>query len=194
MAAQFLLALVFAAVHVYATTAAFTRLELNDSDTSFLPRTLLMSTTLVFMMCVMWPEHGARVSLYYIFSYALMYTAVSTMYITREPIIGLLAVFAAILGVGQAIRTSPSWTSQFSPFIWAFVVFVLVFAFYTDDKYVDELADTFTLGEDIQDSVLPIGYLSGDSTILATPIVVAGIIGVFTYGYLSSAYKLQLVQ
>ena len=183
--------LLFLVLHVYFITSLFKELGLEDTDTSFLPRTLILSTSLVFMMGVMWPELEMRRNLYYIFSYILLYTALVIMYIMREPIIGLLAIFAAIFGVGMSIRASPSWTTEYGNITWAVLVFFLVWAFYSENKSVDDMANSLTKGAHIKESVLPEGYLSGESSILAIPIVVAAILGLFTYGYYNSAYMLK---
>lgn len=189
---KFFMIAIFLVLHVYFITSSFKEFGLEGTDTSFLPRTLILSTSLVFMVSLMWPERETRVSLYYIFSYIALYTALVIMYIMREPIIGLLAIFAAIFGAGMAIRASPSWTMTYGPIAWGLFIFLLVWAFFSDYKSVDDMANSITKGASINESVLPVGYLSGESTILASPLVVATIMGIFTYGYYSSAHSIKV--
>ena len=186
-----ILAVLFAGLQVWGISAAFTQYELNDTDTSFLPRSLLLSTTMLFMMMLMWPDTGMFVSRYYIFCYVMMYTWIVLMYITREPLLGIFAVFSALLAVGLSVRTSAGLNESWAPLVWGVYVFVLVWVFYSDDKYVDDLVNLGTKRDNILPSKLPVGYLSGESSILAFPVVTAAIMGLFTFGYLRSAYWLR---
>ena len=190
---RIVIAFIFVVMQVYFISEMFTTLELNGTDTSFLPRTLLLSTSMLVLLTLMWPsDHGTMRSLYFIFSYVMMYSFVVLMYITKEPIIALFVFFAVILAIGQAIRKSPDWNEGFTPILVGLFCLVLSFMFFSSEDQVDELVNGVLRRDNIDESRLPSGYLSGDSTILASPLVVSVIMGGFAFGYISSAYRLRV--
>jgi hypothetical protein len=184
------IALVFAVFQVYFVSETFTKLD--GVDTSFVPRTLMVSTSTLLLLTLMWPsEHGTMGSLYYLFWYVMMYAFLVLMYVTKEPIIALFVFFSVVLAIGQAIRKSPTWSQGYTPVLIGFFFFLLSLAFFSHDSRVDELVNGLLKRENIDKSRLPVGYLSGDATILASPLVVSVIMGLFAYGYVTSAYRLR---
>ncbi len=190
MLVRIVIALVFAVSQVYFVSDTFAKLD--GADTSFLPRTLMVSTSMMLALTLMWPsEHGTMNSLYYLFSYVMMYTSLVLMYVTQEPIMALFVFFSVILAIGQAVRKSPTWSEGYTPTLIGLFFFLLSFAFFSYDSRVDELVNGLLKQENVDKSRLPVGYLSGDATILASPLVVSVIMGLFAYGYVTSAYRLR---
>jgi hypothetical protein len=146
------------------------------------------------MMSMMWPrQHEQKKTLYYLFSYAMMYISIALMYIVQEPMLCVMAAFAAIYAVAQSIQVHNATERGIVPEVWGGYIFFVIWMFLTPDvPQIDELANTFTRWETIEDSQLPQGYLSVNGNVLTYPLIVALIMGIFCRTYLSMGYKLNV--
>ena len=177
--------LIFSAMQVYFLSNT---VKEYGGDSAFLGRTLMLSTGFLLLMVIMWPVAGTLASMYYLFAYVMMYSFLVIMYITKEPILALFPVFFVIMAVGISVKRSRVDEGAVPSFV-ALYMFVLVAMFYSDDTRVNSLIDSIWVRPGIDSTLLPEGYLSGDGTVLVSPLFIATVIAVFTYAYVGFAYR-----
>ena len=188
-----LMAIIWTVLHVYGTNKALLALSFENTDTAFLPRTLMVSSVLIFTMSVMYPNLAFADALFFMNTYFLMYTSLFAMYMTQQPFFASLAVLMCFFGVALSIKNSvgppvPS-SRTYTPFLLGMTAFVLLTLFYFGGERLDTYLDETVRIEGIDDSKLPSSMLSEKPNIYGIEGFVPIVIGIFTFYITREAYQ-----
>ena len=188
-----LMAIIWTVLHVYGTSKALLALSFDNTNTAFLPRTLMVSSVLIFIMSVMYPNLAFADSLFYINTYFLMYVSLFAMYMTQEPFLASLAVLMCFFGVALSIKHSigppvPS-NRTYTPFVLGATAFVLLTLFYFGGERLDTYLDETLRIQGIDESSLPSNMLSEKPNIYGIEGFVPIVIGLFTFYITREAYN-----
>ena len=186
------MAIIWTVLHVYGTNKALLALSFDNTDTAFLPRTLMVSSVLIFTMSLMYPNLAFADSLFYINTYFLMYVSLFAMYMTQQPFLASLAVLMCFFGVAMSIKHSigpPAPSSRtYTPFVMGGGAFVLLALFYFGGERLDSYLDEYIRIEGIDDSELPFTPLTEKPNIYGIEGFVPMVVGVFTFYITREAY------
>lgn len=187
------MAIIWTVLHVYGTNKALLALSFDNTDTAFLPRTLMVSSVLIFTMSLMYPNLAFADSLFYINTYFLMYVSLFAMYMTQHPFLASLAVLMCFFGIAMSIKHSvgppvPS-SRTYTPFVMGGTAFILLSLFYFGGERLDTYLDEYIRIEGIDDSKLPSNPLTEKPNIYGIEGFVPMVIGLFTFYITREAYQ-----
>lgn len=185
-------AIFFCAWHVYAVSKTLLALSFDEDDTAFLQRTLMVSTTMLFLLTVMAPDQPFRDSLFFVNSYFVMYMILLMSYITQSPYMTVIAVFACLFAISQSVLKSDSVTPQwrnYAPHAIGFYVMVVLYAYYSTDPRVDSFLDNTIRIDGIAASRPPKNNMVTSTNVFGIEGFVPLFIGAVAFVVMSLAYE-----
>lgn len=187
-------ALFFCAWHVYGISKALPALSSDYEDTAFLQRTLMVSTSMLFLMTLMAPDQSFRDALFFVNSYFVMYMVLLLSYITQSPYMMVIAVFACLFAISRSVVTAhcvtPRWRN-YAPHAIAVYVTLVMYAYYSEDKMVDEFLDNTIRIDGIAPSRKPHNTMAQRPNVFSVEGFVPVFMGCVAFATLSLAYQHQ---
>lgn len=190
-----LISLVWVAMHIWGTSHTLIGLSFDDNDTAFLPRTVMVSSTLLFLMMLYYPDLPMQQKLFFINAYFIMYLCLFAMYMSQSPYLVVLGVFACFYAISQSIKLSKATPvppqNNYAPVALGLTVFTLMCAFFSTGNTVDEYLNSTIKVDGIDDSALPESNIDRKPSIFGIEGFVPVVMGVFVYFLTKSAYSEQ---
>lgn len=188
-------ALFFCAWHVYGISKALPLLSSDYNDTAFLQRTLMVSTSMLFLMTIMAPDQTFRGALFFINSYFVMYMVLLLSYVTQSPYMTVVAVFACLFAISMSVvearRVAPRWRN-YAPHATAVYVTLVMYAYYSDDEVVDTFLDNTIRIDGIAPSRKPYNAMAQRPNVFSIEGFVPLFMGCVAFTTLSLAYQKNL--
>lgn len=193
-----LIALVWVALHIWGTSKTLLGLTFDHNDTGFLPRTVMVSSSLLFLLSLYYPKTPMQNNLFFIDAYFIMYLSLFSMYMAQMPYLVVLGVFACLFAVSTSIKRSKETPvpedKNYAPIVIGLAVFIIMAAFFSTGDTIDEYLNKTIKIEGINDSKLPKTNIEQKPSIFGIELFIPGVMGVFTYFLIKQAYREQRKQ
>lgn len=184
LALDLLIASVASVLHFYLMSVNTNNYS-EGKETTFMPRLIILSSVLVFVLSINKPSKPFTVQGVYefppyaifVFGYIVQLSAVLAMFVLGEPALAILPIMFTIYTGCVSTQNSVAPENTSFSWIWPVVTSVLLgvvtFFFFSDIKEFDELLNDIFSWSGFPPSAKPKGYISDEGTFMVSPIATA---------------------